>query len=128
MGDVAGVRIPPGGPTVAPTPPPDIDLEAWERSLNAVAGRRPERLRLTHFGEVGAEEGLEAMREALHTAREASRGGDRERFEAAVAAELDGAGRDVAERVRQAVPTGQRWLGLERYWAKRAEAEASQVS
>jgi glyoxylase-like metal-dependent hydrolase (beta-lactamase superfamily II) len=128
VGDVAGVRIAPDGPTIAPTPPPEIDLEAWERSLDAVAGWRPQRLRLTHFGEVGAEEGLEAMREALGAAREASRGGDRERFEAAVAAELDGAGPDVTERVRQATPTEQRWLGLERYWAKRAEAEASQVS
>ena len=40
------------GLTVAPTPPPDIDLEAWERSLEAVAGWRPQRLCLTHFGPV----------------------------------------------------------------------------
>ena len=30
VGDMAGVRIPPADVTIAPTPPPDIDVEAWE--------------------------------------------------------------------------------------------------
>ena len=30
---MAGVRVPPFEFTLAPTPPPDIDIEAWERSL-----------------------------------------------------------------------------------------------
>ena len=30
VGDVAGVRIEPSGFVVRPTPPPDIDLEAWD--------------------------------------------------------------------------------------------------
>jgi glyoxylase-like metal-dependent hydrolase (beta-lactamase superfamily II) len=129
VGDVAGVRISPDGPTIAPTPPPDIDLEAWERSLDAVAGWRPERLRLTHFGDVDAGEGIEAAREALGRAGEASKAGDREAFSEALAAELHGAAPDVAERLEQAAPAEQRWMGLERYWAKRAEAAgASQVS
>src|SRR5918998_3259652 len=51
VGDMAGVRVPPGPFTLAPTPPPDIDVEAWERSLETIAGWEPERLRLTHFGE-----------------------------------------------------------------------------
>src|SRR5919106_26280 len=37
---------------VPPTPPPDIDLEAWEESLDAVAAWSPTRLALTHFGAV----------------------------------------------------------------------------
>src|SRR3954465_7783920 len=50
VGDVAGVRIQPSDFTIAPTPPPDIDLEAWERSLDRVAQWGPRRLCLTHFG------------------------------------------------------------------------------
>ena len=38
--------------SLAPTPPPDIDVEAWEASLDLIAGWEPERLALTHFGEV----------------------------------------------------------------------------
>jgi glyoxylase-like metal-dependent hydrolase (beta-lactamase superfamily II) len=49
-GDTAGIRIA-NGPYVMPaTPPPDIDLEAWEKSFQAILERRPARLFLTHFG------------------------------------------------------------------------------
>src|SRR4051812_19056056 len=37
VGDVAGVRIPPSEFTLAPTPPPDIDIEAWLDSIETVA-------------------------------------------------------------------------------------------
>ena len=50
VGDMAGVRIPPGEFTVAPTPPPEIDVEAWLDSLERIEALRPQRLRLTHFG------------------------------------------------------------------------------
>ena len=36
MCDVAGVRIPPYPYVIAPTPPPDIDVEAWMDSLEAL--------------------------------------------------------------------------------------------
>ena len=39
VGDVAGVRIPPADYVRAPTPPPDIDVEAWQRSIDLVAAR-----------------------------------------------------------------------------------------
>ena len=67
VGDVAGVRIPPADYVMAPTPPPDIDVEAWERSIDLVAGWAPAALALTHFGrvdDVGPH--LAAMRERLH--------------------------------------------------------------
>lgn len=64
-GDVAGVRIA-GGPVIAPTPPPDIDVEAWKDSLGIVAAWRPERLALTHFGTFGdAQEHLDRLRDEL---------------------------------------------------------------
>ena len=64
---MAGVRIPPHDLTLAPTPPPDIDVEAWERSLDAIAEREPETLALTHFGTSDDPPAqLAAVREALH--------------------------------------------------------------
>ena len=49
-GDAAGVRIQPGRYVMPPTPPPDIDVEAWERTLDEIERRSPERLALIHFG------------------------------------------------------------------------------
>ena len=43
VGDVAGVRVPPYGFTVPPTPPPDIDLELWEESLRTSRAGTPRR-------------------------------------------------------------------------------------
>ncbi|HXE99993.1 MAG TPA: MBL fold metallo-hydrolase [Solirubrobacterales bacterium] len=122
VGDVAGVRIPPLQYTVAPTPPPDIDLEAWERSLQTVADWGPQRLCLTHFGRVDdVERQLERVREGLRTNAERARQGDRERFLAELEAEIESeADEEVAERQRQAAPAEQLWLGLERYWRKRS--------
>jgi glyoxylase-like metal-dependent hydrolase (beta-lactamase superfamily II) len=50
VGDMAGVRIPPFEHTLAPTPPPDIDVEQWLDSLHTVASWNPQSLCLTHFG------------------------------------------------------------------------------
>ena len=50
VGDVAGVRIPPSDFVRPPTPPPDIDVEAWQRSIDARGGAGTGALALTHFG------------------------------------------------------------------------------
>ena len=50
VGDVGGVRIIDGGHTIPPTPPPDIDVEAWHESIELIASWKPERLAMTHFG------------------------------------------------------------------------------
>jgi glyoxylase-like metal-dependent hydrolase (beta-lactamase superfamily II) len=50
VGDTAGICIE-GSPFVLPaTPPPDIDLELWNKSLDAIEQFQPSRLFLTHFG------------------------------------------------------------------------------
>jgi glyoxylase-like metal-dependent hydrolase (beta-lactamase superfamily II) len=49
-GDVAGVRIPPEGHVLAPTPPPDIDLAAWHASLDVLEAWDADRVAVTHFG------------------------------------------------------------------------------
>lgn len=72
-GDVAGVRIG-AGPLIAPTPPPDIDVEAWHASIDVVASWRPERLALTHFGSFQDPEGhLERLHDELDESVRAAR-------------------------------------------------------
>jgi glyoxylase-like metal-dependent hydrolase (beta-lactamase superfamily II) len=123
VGDVAGVRIPPHEFTVVPTPPPDIDVEAWEDSVERIAAWRPGRLCLTHFGRAeNVDEQLERVRSALRTGADRARAGSRERFLEELARETDAAvDPETAVRLRQAAPPEQLWLGLERYWRKRAE-------
>jgi len=117
VGDVAGVRIPPGDTVWLPTPPPDIDLERWRASIAMVAERRPARLMLTHYGSTTEpERHLAATVAELERLAVGSRAGDRERFlgdlEERIAAEPP----ELAERTRSAMPPEQTWLGLERYW------------
>ncbi len=116
VGDVGGVRIPPGETVWLPTPPPDIDLERWRASIAAVAERRPERLRLTHYGSAEDPEAhLAATLAELERLAESSRERDRERFLAGLEARIGAEPPDLAERVRSAMPPEQTWLGLERY-------------
>lgn len=50
-GDVAGVKIG-SGPVMPPCPPPDINVEDWQTSLQLLRSLQTERLFLTHYGEV----------------------------------------------------------------------------
>jgi glyoxylase-like metal-dependent hydrolase (beta-lactamase superfamily II) len=120
VGDMAGVRIPPSELTLAPTPPPEVDVEAWLRSLERIEALGPQRLRMTHFGlceEVGAQ--LERVRGALRRAVELAERG-REPFLATFEAEVKAAADpETAASMIQATPPEQQWLGLERYLRKR---------
>jgi len=49
-GDVGGVRLAHAPHVRPPTPPPDIDLDAWRHSIARLRGLAPRRLLLTHFG------------------------------------------------------------------------------
>lgn len=63
-GDAAAIKLP-GSPVIRPaTPPPEVDLERWEASLDALLAVAPERLLLTHFGAVSEpQEHLLAVKE-----------------------------------------------------------------
>ena len=50
-GDVAGVRVPPSPLIWPPTPPPDIDVEAWQASTQRLRALDPEKIMITHFDE-----------------------------------------------------------------------------
>jgi glyoxylase-like metal-dependent hydrolase (beta-lactamase superfamily II) len=121
-GDAAGVRIPPASFLAPVSPPPDIDLEAWEETLDALEERRPARLFLPHFGIVDDPAShLAEMHERLGIWAERVRAGAGEdEFERAAEDELRaGADPETAEAYRQAAPLWQSYAGLRRYWDKR---------
>ena len=122
VGDVAAVLIPGTDLIVPPTPPPDIDIEAWLDSIGIVEGWRPKRLALTHFGAVEEPaEHLAKVRERLHEeagmARELSEDDYESRHRALVAAHASS--EEAAAELIQCVPPEYQWRGLNRYWEKR---------
>lgn len=50
VGDTAGIRRTGSDYVMPPTPPPDIDLEAWRASADTILAWDPDTLFLTHFG------------------------------------------------------------------------------
>ncbi|MFI5027568.1 MAG: MBL fold metallo-hydrolase [Solirubrobacterales bacterium] len=122
VGDVAAVRIPNTGLIVPPTPPPDIDIEAWEDSIGIVEGWRPERLAITHFGQVDdpathLPRVRERLREEAELARELDEDAYEERHRARVAESATNA--EAAAELIQCVPPQYQWRGLDRYWRTR---------
>jgi glyoxylase-like metal-dependent hydrolase (beta-lactamase superfamily II) len=124
VGDVAGVRIVDGDLVMPPTPPPDIDLEAWNESLSRVAEWKPESLGITHFGTIDEPfEHLAVVKDRLAAWATLAREMDAEEFEAHIREEVAGALHpEAADAYLQAVPPEQQWHGLHRYWQKRQES------
>jgi len=130
VGDTAGVRLQAGGVIVPPTPPPDIDLEAWRDSFALIAAWHPESLFLTHFGPfspVAAH--LTEMADRLDMTSRLARaslarpGSDEDReawFTNELRRELR---RRTTEADAQAYEVAGRfdlnWRGLARYWRKK---------
>ena len=73
-----------------PTPPPDVDVEGWYRTLEEIERRAPERLALIHFGVANdVSRHLAELRERLDTwARRVEEGASEEEFVAAAKADL----------------------------------------
>jgi glyoxylase-like metal-dependent hydrolase (beta-lactamase superfamily II) len=127
VGDAAGVRIPPSRWLAPVSPPPDIDVEAWETTLDALEERRPARLLLPHFGVADdPERHLVDMRSALRTWAERARDGSEEEFVRAAETDLLAeADPETAAVFQQAGPFWQSYAGLRRYWDKRSETAAA---
>lgn len=122
VGDTACVRIPPGNFVLPPTPPPDIDIELWNASLDTIERWAPESLGLTHFGAVeDAEAHLALARERLAEQAERALAMDAEEFESALREDIAGQSDGDAEAMLQAVPPEQQWLGLRRYWERKRQ-------
>jgi glyoxylase-like metal-dependent hydrolase (beta-lactamase superfamily II)/cell division septum initiation protein DivIVA len=127
VGDVGGVRITPDSLTIPPTPPPDIDVEAWHRSIERVFEWHPERLAMTHFGSSeDVEEQLGELSERLDTWAALARSEELDTFMTVVENEITrGASPHLRASYVQAAPPEQLYLGLERYWKKLEPANGS---
>jgi glyoxylase-like metal-dependent hydrolase (beta-lactamase superfamily II) len=128
VGDVAACRIPPTEMIIPPTPPPDIDVELWEKSIDILEDWAPHSLALTHFGRVdNPPEHLASVRHRLREEAELARKLDEETYERDLQRRIaDQLGPAVSAEMFQAVPTAYQWSGLDRYWRKEAEREAGQ--
>jgi glyoxylase-like metal-dependent hydrolase (beta-lactamase superfamily II) len=125
-GDTAGVRITAGSLTIPPTPPPDIDIEAWKESIDRIAAWGPERVAVTHFGAYDdVEAQLGSLSARLDDWARRVREQDRDAFIVGIEEEIgQGAEPGTAAAYAQAAPPEQVFMGLERYWRKRDESAA----
>ncbi len=126
-GDTVGVRQPATNLVLPPTPPPDIDLEAWRASLDTIEAWEPETLAITHFGAFNDVSGhIGRMRCALEDWSVLAQMVDAPAYEAALRATERAALDPVAaEAFNQGIQSQNQWPGLDRYFRKRAEAGVS---
>jgi glyoxylase-like metal-dependent hydrolase (beta-lactamase superfamily II) len=120
-GDAAGVRIQPNRAVLPPTPPPELDVEAWEETIDELERREPDRLALIHFG-VADDPGhhLAELRLTLLDWAESVEGGAaEEEFIGYARQELEVSGNDVGAYER-AMPLWQSYAGLVRWAEKQA--------
>ena len=131
-GDTGGIRV--GEPLLVlpPTPPPDIDLEAWCASLALIRAWEPRRIFIAHFGGFDRPlEHLADLEERLHDVAGTVRsllldqtlddGARRQRFAERMLSIFRERlpDEDWVRRYEAAVPAERGWQGLARYWQKR---------
>jgi glyoxylase-like metal-dependent hydrolase (beta-lactamase superfamily II) len=129
VGDTGGIRVI-GDYLIAPTPPPDIDIEVWEQSLATIDAWQPVSLFLTHFGGITAARAhlarfrttLRSQAEAVRAAMKAG-GTEEEKIRRFVDHMRTEARKELPERdaraTELAAPFDQLWQGLARYWQKK---------
>ncbi len=133
VGDTTGVRIEGNSYAMPATPPPDIDLEIWDKSFAAILGLKPARLFLTHFGySDNPSEHILLFRERLH--RWAALTAEILRTATSDSAAMDSFMSATYAEISQHLLTGEAdhyafsaglnlsFLGLARYLRKRASA------
>jgi len=133
IGDMGGVQIPPAPFALPPTPPPDIDVEAWTASTQRILAWHPATIYFTHFGTSHTPAShLQHVLDHLHRnaalAKEALALPAPATEDDRAAYFIRGVGLDLrrvmseadAARYEIATPLDQNWQGLARYWRKRA--------
>jgi len=131
VGDTAGVCVD-GGYVLPPTPPPDIDIEAWRDSVARIEAWSPQTLFLTHFGPApSVRPHLQTLLEHLDTHADIVRdllagpGSDEEKMRRFADDLLRTLRRQMTDTQIAAymasAPPDLLWLGLVRYWKKNTE-------
>jgi glyoxylase-like metal-dependent hydrolase (beta-lactamase superfamily II) len=132
VGDTAGIRRGSGTYVMPPTPPPDIDIEAWRVSEQKILAWDPDTLFLTHFGPYhGARQHFQAMFENLETwsaiVRRLLADASLQDDDARQTRFTDETFRELTRRVGEAEAVdytkagglNYSWQGLARYWRKK---------
>ena len=131
VGDTAGIRRGSGAYVMPPTPPPDIDIEAWRESERKILAWNPDTLFLTHFGpHQGVRQHFDGMFENLaewsrivrRVLADAALGDDdrQRRFTDEVSRDLiRRVGETEAADYTKAGGLNYSYQGLARYWQKR---------
>ena len=127
VGDVAGVRITPEETVIAPTPPPDVDLDAWPHSLRRVREWNADRLCLSHSGAVtGTAAHLEALEASLALQAEQALLLDSDAFAHWYRGHLEERMTpETADLYLEASPVEHMWRGLRRWHDRRARRTAN---
>jgi glyoxylase-like metal-dependent hydrolase (beta-lactamase superfamily II) len=123
-GDAAGVRIQPDSVVLPPTPPPDFDLDDWNRTLAEIERRAPARLALIHFGvATDVSRHLDELRDRLKTwVHRVGAGATEDEFSRAARKEVAEGSADAGAYER-AMPFWQSYAGLKRFWEKRGQPD-----
>jgi glyoxylase-like metal-dependent hydrolase (beta-lactamase superfamily II) len=130
VGDTAGIRRTGETYVMPPTPPPDIDVEAWLASVDTIEAWRPATIFITHFGPYhDVARHLSELRHQLHEnaalVRDIlSRGGAEadhiEEFKQTLRRRmLSRMSPSDEERYEIAGAFQYHWYGLARYWKKK---------
>jgi hypothetical protein len=116
-GDAVGVRIQPSRHVFPGTPPPDVDIDAWQRTIASIAQRHPERMALIHYGvATDVDEHLHRLTLELEAlSRLVHDGIPMDDYVQHIRVSIED-----AERYNHAAPFDQAWQGLRRYWDKQA--------
>lgn len=127
-GDTGGIRVGPSPYVLPPTPPPDIDVRAWQASIARVRAWDPEGVFVTHFGLHGdaaahfdaLSSELDAWDQLVGTILAGVPAEARlSRFVAAVRERVrERVSAEEAESYRESMSLEDCWAGLERYWEK----------
>ncbi len=123
-GDAMGIIVSPDAPTHPATPPPAVDLRAWEETLSEIEAVDPERFGVAHFGFHGnvrarcrlLQERLHALEARVRAALDAGDSGDAERYEQEVRDELGShVDRERVDRYFDTFSAATDWAGVKFY-------------